>query len=355
MIQTDSKGKAIDVPTNTVVCPIIRNDMVIPMLKSLKEHTPANFKTIVINQCQPNRQFEEELYDNADYVLRTHYNLGFAQAANLGMRLAPSEYITVANDDIVFLPGPNGKSWWDGVLETFERFPTAAAVCPQSVKEPGWGWGEPGHRYLVPQTYLTGNLGKLFWEDRERMKKAKDTKAMWEDRFSENLSQKQEEALRGQLDQVYSDFEESQAELDSIVFELAHDPGFIAALVEEKNWMVVDGFACFLPVFRANTLAEVGMFDERFNAGGEDYDLLSRYYKAGYRMLSSSRSFVWHWWSKSKDSPDGYDVALPRARNPWNKLSVKGFGDDGLYSPDCSVWGEAWSIRVDPEVYRAPL
>jgi len=305
---------------NTIIFPNIRQDDVIEALQSLRKHTPPNYRTIVINQSVPNHEFEDTLYDNCDYVIRTHQNLGFAQASNLGIRLAPTPFITVANTDILFL-----ESWWEGCIETFERFDTAAAVCPMTPKEPGWGWGEPGYRHLIPQKFMNGELKVLYDEDRRLMA-----------------------LVKGGDESAKPSYRETQVALDGLIIESSRDITFIQALVEEKNWMVVDGFAMFCPVFRADRLAEVGMFDENFMCGGgEDYDMLARYAQAGYRMLSTSRSFVWHHWGASKDSPDGKDMALPQARPNWNNL-----GD--LWSPKCCVWGHGCERKTD-EIYQAPL
>jgi GT2 family glycosyltransferase len=126
---------------NTFCFPIIRQDQILPALASLREHTPPNYRTIVVNQTVPNREFEEALYDACDYIIRPHWNLGFAQAANLGMRLAPTPYVTVSNDDIIFLAG-----WFEGIEKSFAMFPRAIAIGPMSPKEPGWGYNEPGYR-----------------------------------------------------------------------------------------------------------------------------------------------------------------------------------------------------------------
>jgi GT2 family glycosyltransferase len=141
------------------------------------------------------------------------------------------------------------------------------------------------------------------------------------------------------------------AELD----ECRENPaGVVDRLKKQFDGAVIDGFPAWLVVFRRKEWMELGMFDERFNAGGEDYDALARSYQAGYRMLASSYSWVFHHWGQSKDEPDGLNWALPRAREPWNKLSTKGFGDQGLWHPDLHVWGENCT-RTDPNVWRAPL
>jgi len=264
---------------NTIVFPIVRQDFILHALKSLRATTPPNYKTIVVNQTVPNREFEEALYELADIIIRTHLNYGFAQAANMGARLAPTEYVTIANDDVEFLPG-----WWEGIVETFERFPKAMAVSPMSPKEPGWGYGEEG--------------------------------------FREHLT-----------------LEESRS------------PENIQALKEQWNGAVVDAIAMWLVVFKHKEWVELGMFDERFTpGGGEDYDADARIYQAGHRALASSLSWVYHHWGQSKDKPNGLSTALPRARPSWNKLS----GPEGLWEPDCDVWGRNCR-RKDPIVWRAPL
>ena len=335
---------------NTIVCPIIRQDHVLPMLRSLKQNTPANFRTIVINQTQPNREFEAALYEEADYIIRGHYNLGFAQSVNLGIRLASTPYVCACNDDVIFI----NDAWWNGVIETFERFETAAAVNPQSPKEPGWGWGEPGYRYKIPKAFMTEELQKLHDADRAAMQVLKAAKQALEETQRLGAQDWELQVRRKELEAAGSAFQNLQRQLEARTFEFSKNLEYIKSLVEEANWAVVDAFACWCTVFKAEVLEKIGLFDERFfPGGGEDYCWQHRCYKLGYRALSSSRSWVWHWWGQSKDHPRGFDTALPNARAHWNKLSTKGFGKEGLYDPDCGVWGEG--ERTDPVIYRAPL
>lgn len=243
---------------NTVVFPIIRTDYILRALRTLHEHTPPNFKVIVVDQTRPSGVFEHELRQLCDLHIKTKKNYGFAQASNFGIRLAPTQYITVSNCDVEFLPG-----WWEGIMETFERFPTALAVNPMSPREPGWGYGQEGY-------------------------------------------------------------------IQHCTLQEARNPETIERLKEERNWQVVDGIVTWCTVFRADLLDEVGLFDERFFPGsGEDYDLNGRAYVAGYRMLATSRSWVWHWWSRSKD---GREQALPDARPAWNRLGE-------LWPDGFDMWG----------------
>lgn len=271
---------------NTIVFPIVRHDYILNALYTLRKFTPANFRVIVVNQSEYNEAFEFNLWEAADLVIRPKVNYGFAQAVNLGTRLAPTEWVTVCNDDVYFF----SAQWWPGVMETFDKFPTALGVTPMSPKEPGWGYGESGYR-------------------------------------------------------IHATLEECKT-----------DPaGVVSRLKKQFNGAVIDGFPAWLVVFKREPWMELGMFDERFwPGGGEDYDVLARSYQAGYRMLASSYSWVWHHWGQSKDMPDGLAWALPAAQEPWNKLSTKGFGDEGLWDPDIHIWGEDCT-RIDPNVWRAPL
>jgi GT2 family glycosyltransferase len=267
---------------NTFVIPIVRQDYVLDALKSLHLMTPPNYKTIVVNQTEPNREFEWQLYGHCDYIIRTHKNLGFAQASNLGVRLAPTEYVTVLNDDCVFIhPG-----WWSGIVETFRRYETAVCVNPMSPKEPGWGYGKEGYIYHLS--------------------------------FGESVK-----------------------------------PDNILKLINEKNGQMIDGLTCWCSVFKADALDEIGLFDERhFPGEGEDYDMMGRIYAAGYRALSTSLSWVWHYWGQSKDRPDGLSMALPPARERWNRLDI-------LWPDGFDVWAKdpetQEPLRRIPEIARMPL
>ncbi len=350
-VATDSKGKAV-MDDVTICTSFIRQDFVLDCLRSIHKYVKSiSYKIISVNQTQPNREFEEELYSLSDIVIRPHVNFGFSQSMNIAMRIAPSPYILALNDDVLMINDP-----FPGIFETFSRFKNAAAVCSQSVKEPGWGWGEPGFRYLIPEKYITGSLKELYDRDRSLMARVKEAKHNWEEFNKQSLRDPGERSkLLAGLQNWREQYSEAQEELETRVLELSYQKEYTDALIEEKNWAVVDGFAMFAPVFRSDVLDEIGMFDEAFTGGGEDYDWLCRSAQAGYRNLSTSRSLLHHHWGKSKDDADGYDVALPKARPSWNCLSTKGFGNRGKWRDDVSVWGEDWAVRTDLEVYQAPL
>jgi len=270
----------------TFVFPICRRGFILNALKTLKEHTPYAYSVIVIDQTIPDAAFEAELREHCDLWIKTRKNYGFAEAVNFGLRLAPTPFITVMNDDVVFIPNPYPNGWFQGILQTFHKYTTAAAVSPMSPREPGWGYGKEG--------------------------------------FIEYLT-----------------FEESQ------------DAENIKRLMDEKNGQMIDGITCWGVTFRADYLAEIGLFDERFIwGGGEDYDWGAMCYLKGYRALATSKSWVYHWWGQSKDEPDGLDEALPLARPYWNKLNV-------LWPSGYDQWGKdpetQEPLRRLPEIARMPL
>ena len=259
----------------TFVFPIVGRRFIFDALTTLEEHTPYPHFTIAVDQTRPDLEFETRLRGMVDLWIKPKHNLGFAEASNLGIRLAPTPFITVMNDDVVFVPNPYPNGWFQGILQTFQKYTTAVAVSPMSPREPGWGYGKPG--------------------------------------YIEHLS-----------------FEESQ------------DIENIERMIKEKNGQMIDGITCWGPTFRADYLAKIGLFDERFFPGaGEDYDIVSRGYQAGYRMLASSLSWVYHWWGQSKDEPDGLDEALPPVREQWNKLNI-------LWPQGFDIWSR------DPET-QEPL
>ena len=115
---------------------------------------------------------------------------------------------------------------------------------------------------------------------------------------------------------------------------------------------MIDGITCWCSVFKREALKEIGLFDERWYwGGGEDYDMVARVYQAGYRALATSLSWVWHHWGKSKDDPDGFDVALPHARPYWNKIGE-------VWKQGFDIWGrdkDGNQYPRDPEIVRMPL
>jgi hypothetical protein len=221
-----------------------------------------------------------------DCYLRPRRTLSFAQSHNLAIRLATTPYVTCANDDIEFIDG----RWWSGIMETFEQNDErVVAVNPSSVKIPGWGYGVGGDFEVVP-----------------------------------NLPPTYPRRLRGVIDGIAT---------WCTVF---HAARMREALEEEQSRFGIEN---------PHNL----YFDEKFHpAGGEDYDLNARMYRLGRRMVGTSRSWVYHHWSATKDHVN----LLPALDESlcWNNF-------DELWPPESNE-GQGmnlWGHRTAPNGERIPL
>lgn len=65
-------------------------------------------------------------------LVHTHANIGFGQAANVGLRAADTEWVVIANPDVVWRPGA-----LDELLAATGRWGHAAAVGPAIITPEG--------------------------------------------------------------------------------------------------------------------------------------------------------------------------------------------------------------------------
>jgi glycosyltransferase involved in cell wall biosynthesis len=207
---------------------------------------------IVIDQSNGKTDFSS-VKDKIHLHIKTYRNLGFAKAANYGIRLADTKYVTILNDDVEFL----NIRWWDGIIETFNKYPEAVAVNPSSMRR----LNAVGH----PEDYP----GFPYKES-------------------------------------YTD-EEYQAMVDEC-----------SRVGEEvrKNGIFIDGVTPWCVIFERESLLKIGLFDESyFPGGGEDYDFMNRCYYYGkaekekgnivrHRWIGTSLSVAWHWWLTTKKTQD---------------------------------------------------
>jgi hypothetical protein len=111
---------------------------------------------------------------------------------------------------------------------------------------------------------------------------------------------------------------------------------------------VVDGAVFIMSYFKRECLLDVGLMDEHFFPGsGEDTDWNARAYQKGYRVVSTSKSWVWHEWSKSKDLFASGDLEDPYYKphdHPyWNNHS-------DLWPDGFDVWGKDKDGKAYPRV-----
>jgi GT2 family glycosyltransferase len=302
---------------NTVICPIIRSDFIGGMLDSLKANTEPNYNTIVIDQTVDDKAYLEN-HHKASLWIRSYRNLGFSKAHNLGIRLAQTPYITLANDDISFI----NKGWWGGIVDTFAMDQSIIAVNPMSPKEGSWGYGlrTDNHDEWTPPAGFATDPEKLG---------------------------------------VYPIMK------DGMVIDSSEKAGlyYDKLLNEHPTWnknSLCDAIAMWCTVFTKKGLEEVGLLEERFYpGGGEDYDMCCRAYSCGYptardicnptyhrRMVGTTKSWVWHHWGSSKDQISGKDPknVLFASRERWNS-------NEELWGTNFDVWGH----RINDKGEKVPL
>ena len=292
---------------NTFIVPIIQYDNIGRFIQTLYRHTPDNFNLIVIDQAPfnavPTVTWQPE---QVHLWIKSYRNLGFSKAMNTGIKLAQTEYITLCNDDVEFM----NRRWWQGIVDTFNQDHHVIAVNPMSPKEGAWGYGltvENKETWDPPQEYVRG-------EDPEAVypKKKDGTGLFYKETFSEE------------------DYD----------FLINEHPRY-------RKDSVVDAIAMWCTVFKKSGLDKIGLLDERFYpGGGEDYDMCARAYSCAwpiareicdldyhYRMISSTKSWVWHHWGSSKNKRlKNVEDRLFTSRNSWNN-------NDELWPNGFDVWG----------------
>src|SRR3990167_10034107 len=103
----------------TFIIPYLGGELIHDCLRTLYKYTPPNFYVYIVDQSakglDPNLR---DTYANL-MTIRTPKsdvhrtgNLGNSQATNLGVQLTQTPYVTMLNDDVVFI----NSRWWQGVL-----------------------------------------------------------------------------------------------------------------------------------------------------------------------------------------------------------------------------------------------
>jgi GT2 family glycosyltransferase len=300
----------------TFVYPIIRTDYIEDSIASLVRCMPKNdYRIVVVDQSIEgvNKNLQENLFNDNHLYIRQK-NQGFSNAANKGIVHGlqwQTPYIAVVNDDTRFMY----HGWFDDALEEFNTDPRIVAVCPESPRVAGWGYG------LSPELCIEVVPFKDEYtkEEIDYLKKGDYNKEEIQSRHEFEIPKTFPYTKRG----------------------------------------IVDAIAMWLPIFKREAFIELGLFEERFVwGGGEDYDFNARAYSCGYpvprdtcdprfhrRMVSTMKSWVWHWWGKSKDIKHTLDPKLFTGKEPWN--------DNGqLWTPQFDVWGHYEENGVKKPIKR---
>lgn len=284
-------------PLNTVIMPIVRSDLAMDALRSFWQFSDREtHRMIVIDQTMeglPDLTLQVgEGGPLAHMHWRVYRNLGFAKAANYGLRIADTPLVMLCNDDVLFFD----RRWWAGILECLSKDGNIGA-SPLSPRLPGWSIGKrkPEH---------TGGI-----DSREKCQ-------------AENVREL----------------------LEGAGVETVHD--YLKATTNFKGY--INGVCHWCVTFkRVQLLSEVGFYDENFfPGGGEDYDLQSRCAQAGYRVMGTWEAWVWHDWGRTKDQKKHDGMKRVRERPNWNRM-----GD--LWEGKFDAWGRTGTRK--PHVHVEPL
>lgn len=311
------------------VYPVIRGDFVYKSVESLYKHTDVKkFYVIVVDQSIDG--LDRAWCDKYIHLYIRMENQGFAKAANEGLIHGlrwQVPYLAVVNDDTEFIY----DGWWEDLLTEFDTDPKIAAICPESPRVPLWGYGRPHEEYIDIVPYKE----EYSREDIEYLKAGNYDKLL--------------ETYPPEPENLPNKLPDGKPDWEGKIYTPAAFP------ITKRG--VIDGIAMWLPVFKREALIELGLFDERFRwGGGEDYDMNARAYSCAWpvdretcdekyhrRMVSTMKSWVWHWWGKSKDVKQALDPKLFDKKQPWNNLGE-------LWTPHCDPWG-----HYDDSGIRKPL
>src|SRR5665213_794150 len=107
---------------NTFIIPVLNNvDGLIKTVESYYKFTPLNFRVIVIFNGTMSDYITAHaaLGDKVHLWIKPYKNLGFGKSMNEGIKLAETEFVTIANDDCeVIYP-----EWWDETMAEFDKVP----------------------------------------------------------------------------------------------------------------------------------------------------------------------------------------------------------------------------------------
>jgi len=238
-----------------------------------KYSEPNSFRVIVIDQRKNGFSPEVMKYVRPLIHLYMHpcRNLGYAKAMNEGILHAlhwKTPLVCPSNDDIEILD----SRWIQGIKDTFAKDERIVGVCPMSPRHAGWGYGVDYYPEILP----------------------------YKDEYTK---EEYDYLLKG-------DFTDYKGRLPK-------------TFPRQLGGTVVDGAVFVMPYFKREVFEKFGLLDERFFPGsGEDMDLMARVYREEGRIVSSSLSWIWHWWSKSKDLFASGELEDPyyKNRSYWNNM-----------------------------------
>ena len=147
---------------NTYIIPVLNNYQgALDLIKSLKKYTPDNYYIFIINNgysiSQPDAiHLIKELKKEVHLWIDPYRNLGFGKAMNTGIKLATTEFITLANDDVKVLY----SEWWEEVMTKFKEDSRLGGFNPHSFCNKTAG-GDRVCQYEIKCQYTEEDIKKM--------------------------------------------------------------------------------------------------------------------------------------------------------------------------------------------------
>ncbi|MFZ5376073.1 MAG: glycosyltransferase family 2 protein [Patescibacteria group bacterium] len=225
----------------------------------------ASYKIIVVdNASKEPLHLAKSLLDNNTEIIRSESNLGFTGGNNLGISYAikkyQSEFFLLLNSDTTV-----ADNFYQALKKTLQAHSQAAIVSPKI-------YFYPGNEYHL-QSYTKKERGKILW------------------------------FAGGSIDwQHLSSFHRGVDELDRGQFDHETEIDFATG-------------CCML--FKRELVERIGIFDKRFFLYSEDVDYCLRAKRAGYKIIFSPLSVIWH---KNSGSSEGVGSKVQTYYQTRNKL-----------------------------------
>ena len=147
---------------NTYIIPVLNNYQgALDLIKSLKKYTPDNYYIFIINNgysiSQPDTiHLIRELKKEVHLWIDPYRNLGFGKAMNTGIKLATTEFITLANDDVKVLY----PEWWEEIMTKFKEDSRLGGFNPHSFCNKTAG-GDRVCQYKIKCQYTEEDIKKM--------------------------------------------------------------------------------------------------------------------------------------------------------------------------------------------------
>jgi len=293
-------------PEVTYILTPICDTFIYRYLYTLNKYSePDTYRVILIDQIE--NGISNELWQKIKpwvnlYIHPVKNQLGYAKAMNEGIVHAlhwKTPLICCSNDDVEIMD----SRWMQGIRDTFAKDERIVGVCPMSPRVAGWGYGVDYNPEILP--------------------------------YKEEYTKEDYDYL------IHGDFTESTAKLPT-------------TYPRKPAGTIIDGAVFVMPYFKREIFEEIGMFDERFFPGsGEDMDFMARAYQKNKRIVSTSYSWMWHEWSKSKDLYASGELERPyyKPKEYWNNMGE-------IWPKGHDPWGKDKDGNILPrveEIYSEPI